>query len=255
MPHRLVFLETKAPTWFTVEPRSVPDALCGVARPTDTAWSQDGLALVLRPDGGRIAVSEPIVGTQLPDRCAERHIQMDQTFCLGLDALGAGSVDEAQIWWAHLEQWLQLQSLAHETGLWPDAHALDHGHAGEWQQAAQRLADELGFSEEYRRSHAGLPSWITDRTTRIAQADGSPINGRAACPLGCTKTRGRRSKPVLWGECDRRAEIARLVAMEAHRRRALEQYWESERGAPCCGTMINCPLRPANEAWRQWTTR
>lgn len=252
MPQRLVFLETTAPAWFTANPGSVPNALSGVARPADTAWSQDGLALILRPDGDRIAVSEPVPGTRLPGRCAERHIQMDRTFCLGLDALGAGSIDEARIWWAHLEQWLQLQSLAHETGLWPGAHALDHGHAGAWQQAAQRLADELGFSEEYRRAHAGLPSWITDPATRIAKDDGSPINGRAACPRGCAKTRGRRRKLVLWGECERRAAIARLVAMEIHRRRALDQYWESERGQSCCGTMINCPLRPAAEARRQW---
>lgn len=242
MPTRLVLLEAAAPSWFEKAAGPTEGMLAGRARPADTVWSREGLDLILRPDGPRIAVAEPTAGTKLPKRCAERHIQQDQTFCLGLDALTVRDAAEAEIWWAHLEQWLQLQSLADETGLWPDDHALDHGQAGVWQQAAQRLADELGLGDEYRRARAGFPSWITASSVRIAKDDGSLINARALCPCGCRKFRGRRSKPGLWGDCKRRASIARLIAIEARRRCALDDYWASEKNTPCCGTMAACPL-------------
>jgi hypothetical protein len=241
MDPRLRRLAETVPDWFAIQ--NVGGNLIGDALPRDTIWETSGIGLRIFPKPDRLGAAEVTPGTRLPVRCAERHIQADQTFCLGLDALPVETREDAEIWWAHMEQWLQVQSIAAQTGRWPAHHALDHGHAGELQRAAQNLAAELDLTEEYERAHAGKPSWITDSTLGIAFDDGKPMNGRMACPEGCTN--GRRRRPVLRRKCKKREGIARLVTLERERRRALDLFWASERLSVrgCCGTMLSCPLR------------
>lgn len=241
---RLELLAVQAPAWFSVEPGANPTELVGVARPPETIWSDAGLPLRITPDDDRLAVSERVLGTHLPERCFERHIQNDHTFCLGLDATPVTSRHEADVWWAQLAQWLVLQSIAALTGRWPAANALDHGDAGEFHRAAVALAADLGIDEEYMRAHAGERSWISDPALHIADAEGRPLNGRLPCPRGC-RTTGRRPGPRLRRDCPHRQAIARLVAAEAHRRRELALFWAQARagGRQCCGTMVDCPLR------------
>ncbi|ACG80259.1 conserved hypothetical protein (plasmid) [Phenylobacterium zucineum HLK1] len=241
MEPRLRRLAEAVPGWFAIQ--NTDGDIIGDAHPRDTIWEANGIRLRIFSRSDRLGAAEVTPGTLLPVRCAERHIQADQTFCLGLDALPVETGDDAKVWWTHMEQWLQVQSIAAQTGRWPAHHALDHGHAGELQLAAQNLAAELDLTEEYAQAHADKPSWITDRTLGIAFDDGKPMNGRLACPEGCTK--GRRRRPVLRRKCKKRAGIARLVALERERRRALDQFWASERllGRGCCGTMLSCPLR------------
>jgi len=245
MDPRLEHLRATAPAWFTPSTAAGPDLL-GTARPRQTAWETQGLDLRLAPRWGAIQVGEASPGTHLPRRCAERHIQADQTFCLGLVRLPIGDRTDAEVWWAYLEQWLLLQSIAEQTGVWPPENALDHGEAGALQLRAVELAGELDLSDEYRRAHADHPSWITDPAVRLVDRDGRPFNGRRVCPDGCTR-RARRPRPVLWRNCPHRSGIIELIMLERRRRAALAAYWKAEReqGGQCCGTMLSCPLRPA----------
>lgn len=248
MDARLERLRAAAPAWFTPVPGLVGPALIGTARPARTVWAADGLDLCLTASPDAIRVGEATPGARLPRRCAERHIQADETFCLGLVRLPVGDRIEAGVWWDYLEQWLDLQSIADQTGVWPPDNALDHGDAGALQLQAIELARNLGLTEVCQRAQADLPSWLTDPKVRLVGRDERPINGRRVCPCGCTR-RPRRPRPVLWRNCPRRAQIIELILLERRRRVALAEYWAGERrcGAKCCGTMLSCPLRSPGE--------
>jgi hypothetical protein len=89
----------------------------------------------------------------LPRRCPQRHINADGYFCLGLRA-GEGIRDAitARQWWEKLQVFLFCQETAHETGEWPSYAELSHGDAGEYQQRAERLAEQLGAIDQYRQA-------------------------------------------------------------------------------------------------------
>ena len=188
MPSR--HLEGKCPAWFSIETSSSL-FLVGTAYVPGTLWSGSGVKLHIQ-GYSTLSVREESPGTKFPARCPERHIQRDQTFCLGLHTLEVVSDETAIQWWEQLRQYLCCQSIAEKTGIWPPAHALDHGGAGEWHEKALIAARELGFEEEYAAAYLGEPSWITDPNLRFFDKKGNPINGRAPCPRGCKhKSRGR----------------------------------------------------------------
>lgn len=221
-------------------------ALEGHAHVEGTLGAAAGVALHIA--GHRIPnVREQVPGTQFPSRCPERHIQSDQTFCLGLCKLDVSSDIDAQQWWEQLRQYLVCQSVAERTGIWPPGHALDHGDAGASHARAVAISAELGISEQYAAARLGEPSWITGREVRLFGKDGKPINGRAPCPLGC---RGRRGRVKLRRECKRRELVLELVRAEAQRRKQLAAYWDDVRalGTVCCGRMRQCELKPRSSA-------
>lgn len=192
----------------------------------------------------RPTVRENVPGTAFPFRCPERHVQSDQTFCLGLRKLAVDSPEAADRWWEQLRQYIVCQSVAERTGVWPPAHELDHGAAGDHHQHCLTIARELGIEEEYASARLNEPSWITDRNLRLSSKQGLPINGRAPCPRGC-RARLRPNAPVIRRKCPRRALILDIISHEKKRRAALRHYWKAEweRGTRCCGSMLNCELK------------
>lgn len=221
------------------------DHVLVTARVEETVWRDCGLVLLIRA-GLRLDVGEQVPGTKLPRRCSERHIQKDSTFCLGLHPISVDSQLGAESWWENLRQYLWLQSVAHQTGVWPFMHYLDHGRAGDHHEVALNLASQLGMQAEYDAAYEGKPSWITDPRIRLADKTGRLINGRAPCPRGCLHPLS--SVPKLRRNCSRRDDIARLAYHERKRRDELASFWKEEirAGTLCCGTMRDCPLRQAS---------
>lgn len=224
------------------------DALVGLARIPKTPWYVRGVLLEIFGDRvPRVREKEP--GAILPPRCPERHIQSDQTFCLGLRYLEVNSSEKAGQWWEQLRQFVVCQSVAERTGVWPPAHSLDHGDAGKHHERAVNLAASAGLEEEYAAARLGEPSWITDPKLHLFDKTGVPINGRAVCPRGCTRRARGRIVPLLRMECSKRKILVDLAFVEKGRREALKTYWKQvfSMGTKCCRTMKSCPLRAREE--------
>lgn len=220
------------------------DTLVGLARISKAPWDAEGILLKIFGNCvPRVREKEP--GAILPSRCPERHIQSDQTFCLGLRYLEVNSPERARQWWEQLRQFVVCQSVAERTGVWPPAHSLDHGDAGEHHERALNLAASAGLGEEYAAARLGEPSWITDPKLHLFDKAGAPINGRAACPRGCRRKARGRMVPLLRMECSKRKILVDLAFAEKCRRAALETYWKQVFGmkTKCCRTMKICPLR------------
>lgn len=242
MKPAVLHLTENRPAWFSIE-ESNRELIVGRAHVPRTPWAKDGLHLHIagfRDPRAR----EKTPGTNLPARCAERHIQGDRTFCVGLHAIDVDSASRAHQWWSRLEQFITCQGVAELTRVWPVRQALDHGDAGKHHERALALAREAGISEEYELARLGEPSWITDRKLHIFGKKGRPINGRALCPRGCTKRARGRIVRTLRVDCDKRQLLVDLTYAEELRRRALTQYWQSviASGEKCCRTMRGCPL-------------
>lgn len=236
----------QCPSWFVVASRT-ERRIEGAAFVSGTPWAKSGVALRIF-DFPAPRVGELVLGTRFPARCPERHIQDDETFCLGLRYISVKDADDAKQWWEQLRQFLRLQGVAEQTGIWPPEHALDHGGAGAFHEQALTIATEFGIDEEYKAARLNEPSWITDPDLRLLGKRGEPINGRAPCPRGCRDRcmiKGKRSRPMLRRNCDHRAQLLELVVLERKRRAALAEYWDyvRQQGLQCCGKMRSCELR------------
>lgn len=110
MKSALRYLADAAPVWFFVDKLS-SDALLGSARVSKTPWEKNGLRLHIFGNP-KPKAREEVPGTDLPIRCPERHIQGDQTFCLGLRYIDVRCADDAVQWWEQLRQYLACQGVA-----------------------------------------------------------------------------------------------------------------------------------------------
>jgi hypothetical protein len=243
----LRYLGEAPPTWFMSQALN-DDSLVGLARIPKTPWGAGGILLEIF--GDLIPrVREKAPGAILPSRCPERHIQSDQTFCLGLRYLEVNSPEKARQWWEQLRQFLVCQSVAERTGIWPPAHSLDHSDAGKHHERALSLAASEGLEEEYAAARLGEPSWITDPKLHLFGKTGVPINGRSVCPRGCRRRARGRMVPLLRKECSKRKVLVDLAFVEKRRRAELETYWKQvfSTDTKCCRTMKTCPLRDREE--------
>ncbi|MGC1271581.1 MAG: E2 domain-containing protein [Croceibacterium sp.] len=243
MKEAVVHLLEAAPSWFSVEAVGAK-SIIGLAHVPKAPWGADGLRLRIFGDP-QPKVCEDVPGTKLPTRCPERHIQDDQTFCLGLHHLQVRSMEQATQWWEQLRQYLICQRAAQQTGIWPPAHALDHGDAGIHHERALAIAKQAGITDEYASARLGEPSWITNPSFHFVDKRGQLINGRALCPRGCLKRGRGRLSPALRIDCSRRKLLGELIDRERRRQVALAEYWKTmiASGQGCCRTMRNCPLR------------
>lgn len=197
----------------------------------------------LRIEGcsGEITVSEAIVGTAFPAQCSERHIQWDGSFCIGYKAGSAvRTIDEANVWWGLLEQFLRLQRVASRTRRWPPRQAIAHGEAGIHHLRALEAARELGLEEDYFQMLEGEPKWFSGKFPRLNKDSGRLLNGRLPCPKGCCK----KGHPILRRECKNTRKICRFLFEERMRRKKEDEFWKFKisLGVKCCGTMDSCPL-------------
>ncbi|WP_349680619.1 E2 domain-containing protein [Brevundimonas naejangsanensis] len=229
MSRELDLLTSGCPAWFEIEERA---SLGLVGRARAGLWVEAGVRLRVI-DGRPPRVREAAVGTVFPAACSERHIEEGGLFCTGLHTTPIRTSRDAARWWGKLEQYLLCQAAAESTRVWPLAHGLDHGAAGEPHRRALRLAEKLGVEEDYLKAYLGEPSWFTSTGLDL---------------LGDKRTAGRSKQPRLRRpkvcRCKDRIRLLEIVMLERVRRRELGKFWDSMRRSkrPCCGTMRSCPL-------------
>ncbi|MGP9820043.1 E2 domain-containing protein [Salinarimonas sp. NSM] len=242
-------LASARPGWFGVRSSAAP-RLAGLASlDDDISAVVHGFELSIEADAS-VQVRETIPGTRLPTYCPERHINSDASFCLGMGMTSAiTSREQAEIWWTSLRQFLELQVVVGQTGIWPKAIELDHGEAGGHHRRALQAAAILGVEAEYEAARLGERSWITDGSVRVSRKCIRLLNGRAACPLGCQYRGGH---PKLRRNCAHSTTIAELVDAERRRRKGLDQFWQLQKtlGLQCCRSVSTCPLNCARQPAR-----
>lgn len=238
----LSFIRLTIPDWFLVEAAYAAD-LRGTARiEVAGAIEQYQIRLRIWIDDDDVCVGEP-VPKRLPQRCPERHINGNGSFCLGFDVNGLGkSLDGARVWWGLLGEYLKHQRTAEKTGLWPAHAAISHGEAGLHHVQALDAARELGVEQEYNRIFEGESCWIDDGSVRVFKDGTRLVNGRSPCPMGC---KGRKARPILRRDCCKGDAVFRLVKSEKCRKSSELQFWRDwrDKGHECCRTMRKCPAR------------
>jgi len=185
-------------------------------------------------------------GGRLPQPgCPERHINFDGSLCLGIAPTGTKVVvndNDAQEWWVNVESHLQGQVIAEVTGKWRPSRELSHGDGAIYQLQAEKLAESIGILETYLSGlHYSIgPFGLI--LPRIHPANGMLVNQRAVCPCMRSIKRGERH---LRRNCPDKSTVAKLVAAEWKRRKAVDKFIQDAKakGYPCCNTMKNCPLR------------
>lgn len=229
MKSQLQLLVQACPPWFEILDL-VPDRLDGLARVEP--WGIDGVPLTMRNDGP-LTVGETIPGAVFPARCPERHIQADQSFCVGLDRPRVASLGHAENWWYNLHQFMECQAIAAATGLWPPRNALDHGEAGAYQQRALKIARKLRIEDAYWEAYFGHPSWLSTPSWFWSHPKDQPPTTRLRKPK-VKKTRHARRL------------LLELVFVERRRRHAMEAYRKNAiHYGKCCGQMRDCALAKA----------
>lgn len=208
-----------APAWAKCRKKSKSEMMVQVSPPQQSGRPGKTYRLIVR-DVGRYTVAEETSGTDLPAFCPERHINYDGTFCLGIEPIAA-SGENANRFWEQVRSFLLCQQFADLHGRWPTGRWLSHGSAADWQLRAERLAEDAGLAERYRRAlEFGL--------------------GKLAGPLPS-------SFPLRERTSRRRALIEALIETELRRReaeRSFTQYFWAV-GRRCCERMRHCPLRNA----------
>lgn len=226
-----------------------------VAIQSSTAGSLDLIAAPFRAGGepsrqysllveelaeGFIRVRENPVGRLLPAWCPERHINPDESFCLGLNAgSGIDNLDGARRWWRKLELFLDCQEVASSTGRWPPYLQLSHGFAGNMELEAEKLAAKLGLLEEYQRAVRYGTGPIAEAVQSLSE-DGSLRNGRSTCICGYTN---EHDHLLLRKDCGMGKSDACLIRYEAERQEEIRDFWKTIPASVCCETMEDCPLR------------
>jgi hypothetical protein len=209
--------------------------------------------------GNELSVREP-VPEHLPSYCPGRHINYGASFCMGWSGGETKAVvdtDDAILWWARVLQYWRLQERAARLRRWPDRRQWAHGAAAEHQRAAEAAAAKLG------RSYASALEW--GRLTVSAPVERGSSNGAAYTLIldGWPVLRVWRDYPRLVNMrqpciCDARAGGPRvamrgcgdhaqagvdLVRSLLRWREEEQAFWASLKGASCCGTLDDCPIR------------
>lgn len=211
--------------------------------------------LTLAVSGEQVSAKErrPI---RMPASCPERHINKDGTFCLTWQRgkpLLVRNAEEAQAWWATLLQFLRKQEIAAHRMRWP-GKAWAHGDAAHYQHEAEESAAALGprylsaletgrLNVRTKRGTSGTflelrdgERWlyaVWEKFKRVATLKQRCLCGRSVQLRAC----GAHAR-----------NAADLVLALVGWRRAERAFWKDYEGAPCCGTMKDCPLRLSSEA-------
>lgn len=238
-PTALQLIARHVPAWVFIRKYRV-NRLAVSARPID-AGGIEGRSynlLIEETDAGEIEVREDGYG-QLPTFCPQRHINSDQSFCLGYRAeIGISTPESAISWWQKVELYLLCQDTAAESGFWPRYAELAHGDAAIYQFAAETAAQILGKEADLLQARSGR-GWIVDNQWLVNPDRKRLLNGRLPCLCGY---KGRRGRPYLRRECRKKKKIC-LVLTEANWQAAEADFWRSHKKRACCGTMHDCPLK------------
>jgi hypothetical protein len=170
--------------------------------------------------------------------CPDRHINDDGLFCLGLRAGEGITVGTAAAWWSEAALFSALSGNGCRKRVMarrhPDIAWRSRGHRASRRERCCRPGLAAGLPRGGRvrhRSHCGGVSKIKKETGLLR-------NVRSACPCGRTDGRGNA---LLRRECHR---LGCPIVFEYERRDAVDRFWLSMQGRPCCGTMRQCQLKP-----------
>jgi hypothetical protein len=236
-------LNANAPAWAHCESRSERKLIVTASVERAGAVMSRVYKLAVVEDEIRVAVKEAAGYHLLPSACAERHINRDGTFCIGL--LAGKSIEDdgaAGEWWTQLQVFLLGQEVARDSGFWPEYAQLSHGEAAaQLQLQAEDTAHELNVLDEYNEAVRADSGPIFDLLKLVRPKFMRLRNGRAYCVCGRVN---KGEWPLLRRDCWK-AELPCLPVLEVRRRKAVADFWKAERaaGVRCCGTMKNCPLR------------
>jgi hypothetical protein len=210
-------------------------------------------------EGAGVSVAEQPEARQLPFFCPERHINPGGSFCLFLRSeRPLESQEQTSAWWHALLSYLGNQVYAERFRIWPLESGLCHGSAATLQIEMETIASPLGWRDEILQGLFRAQGWLSDRLPRSSKDQSWVVNGRTACPRGCSKLRRRQGvcrsdsngvplsgeKPILRVDCPNRSALERIVLLEHARQRIERDLLSSLRlaGATCCQSMRNCPL-------------
>ncbi|MFG3450215.1 E2 domain-containing protein [Stenotrophomonas sp. NPDC047960] len=209
--------------------------------------------------GEHVSAKEVPGHHQLPQFCPDRHINPNQSFCLGWgDGKPGHIIDEAAArqWWSTVYRFLAHQISANVRRVFPGAeNGRAHGDAAKHQAIAEQAAECLGpefkaaaqaglfeVLQDVRPGKRRLELWRGDQLiARVSLRSNSLISGKLACPCGCRPKR-------TTAECADHAEALATYVLERHRcaladRAFLDQC--AAAGMACCGTLETCGLRNA----------
>lgn len=172
--------------------------------------------------GAVFRVWECVPGTLIPSFCPERHVNGDESFCLGLERFEytVGGLDD---FWGKLRSYLLCQQFADVHGRWPTGRGLSHGDAAYDQIEAETYAKAAGLERCYRRA-------IEFGIGRLA-GDLSALSERLNADAAANRPRRNALRKLVSAEIKRRVKDAEFLG------------WSRMTRNLCCDTMRECPMR------------
>lgn len=217
----------------------------------------------IRSAGEECPAAREVEGA-LPSFCPERHINHDGSLCLGWGNDAAPNVidaETAEVWWGRVLAFLRLQMRAARARKWTGPKWA-HGSAAVHQLAAERAAEKLGADvlDDLRQRRIQV-SWAKQRASlggRILKVrrrgsdwysvwEGARrvVNKQQPCVCAAGSIRHHRRLRNCADHVQQAYELANSLLLWGE---AEERFWTSFKGAQCCGTLEDCPLRAVTSA-------
>ena len=232
------------PIWFDIT-TSNDYKFHGIANIQDSiSKNNDKFNLEISGIKGELKAKEIEKQSRLPSFCPERHINIDQSFCLGLSSeIKVRNNQEASVWWECLNNFLINQIIADKTGRFPNQDSLSHGSAAKHQIKAEKAACWLGLAEEYQKSMFSPSSWLKAIVDEISERNGiyipSDIERIRSKVEPNVHKHGKRQKTI-------NKKIKKMLSAELSRREGERLFWklcDENNTLKCCQTMPQCPLQ------------
>lgn len=200
----------------------------------------------------------------LPPFCPERHINPDGTFCLGWGKDASPNVvnaETAEVWWGRVLAFLRLQMRAARARKWT-GREWAHGSAAVHQLNAESAAEKLGADVlDDLRQHRVQVSWAKRRTSHggrilnvrrrgsdwysVWESARTVVNKQQPCVCAAGSIRHHRRLRNCADHAQQAYELANSLLLWGE---AEERFWTLFKGAQCCGTLEDCPLRAPSSA-------
>jgi hypothetical protein len=219
---------------------------------------QQGFRVRMTGEQSAVAQEE---GGKLPAFCPQRHINRDGSFCLGWGDQAAPDVvdgDSAEAWWGYVLAFLRLQMRAARARRWTGPEWA-HGSAAKYQFAAEQAAKKLGENvlDDLRQRRLEV-AWASRRAPRddrilkvqrrdrewfsVLESARRVVNKQQPCVCAAGSVRHHRRLRNCSDHAQQAYDLATSLLLWEE---AEVRFWAAHKGAQCCGTMDDCPLRVA----------
>ena len=247
MTRALELIASRCPSWANITPTVGGLAIDATLKME--SGKRYRVVHLLASYNGRASVKER-GPAKWPTCCPERHIEPGGTFCLGKGpVLTLRCEEDADTWWAWLNEFLCSQFYVDRNRHWPSGRALHHGDAADAQLKMEEIAFGTKFESDVRDCLEYRVGWLAGELPRLS-VDGTQLaNLRAPCPRGCGKLNGktirqiyRKFHPTLRRKCRELNKITKLINLESERRQKEKEFWEKLSGTHCCQSVDTCPI-------------